>query len=182
MLKTSLRPANLLSILTLSLALLSSACQAPPPRGPAAQTASATTAATAAANTDTQAANKAVVQRFYEEVVNQKNMAALDEIYAPDFVAHDLGLQTGDLAGVLTGMPDVKATISLWVIEDDLVTAVVTFKGTHKGTMMGIAATGKPVTFGIIDIWRVKDGKLVELWHNVPNSDMLAQISPPAKP
>ena len=27
----------------------------------------------------------------------------------------------------------------------------------------------------------VKDGKIVELWHNVPTSDILAQINPPAK-
>ena len=46
--------------------------------------------------------------------------------------------------------------------------------------MLGVAATGKPVSFSIIDIWRVKDGKLAEIWHNVPNGDILAQINPPA--
>ncbi len=169
MIKKTLRTASLFSLL----ALLISACQFLP-KLPASQSASA-----ASVQISTKEANKAVVQRFYEEVVNQKNMGALDEINAPNFVVHDLGPQ-GDLGGVLTGMPDVKATISLWVVEDDLVTAVVTFKGTHTGTLLGVAPTGKPVTFSIIDIWRVKDGKLAELWHNVPNNDILVQISPPA--
>lgn len=130
-----------------------------------------------------EAANKAVVQRFYTEVVDQKNQDALKEIFDAKMIAHDLdfGAHGGDLGGVLTGLPDVKTKISLWVIKDDLVTAVVTFSGTHKGTLLGIAPTGKPVTFSLIDIWRVKNGKLVEIWHNVPNSDILAQIKPPAK-
>lgn len=81
----------------------------------------------------------------------------------------------------MTSMPDVETTISLWLIKDDLVAAVVTFNGTHTGgTLLGVPATGKPVTFSIIDIWRVRDGKLTELWHNVPNSDMLEQIQPTA--
>lgn len=130
-----------------------------------------------------EAANKAVVQRFYTEVVDQKNLDALKEIFDAKMVAHDLdfGAHGGDLGGVLTGLPDVKTKISLWVIKNDLVTAVVTFSGTHKGTLLGIAPTGKPVTFSLIDIWRVKNGKLVEIWHNVPNSDILAQIKSPGK-
>jgi hypothetical protein len=51
----------------------------------------------------------------------------LNELFdAKGIVAHDLDFlaQGGDLAGVLTGLPDVKATVSLWVIEGDLVTLV----------------------------------------------------------
>ena len=141
------------------------------------------TTSTTSALTSVEEANKAVVLRFYEEVVNQKNPALLAELFDPNIVAHELdfGEDGGNLEEVMTSMPDVQTTISLWVIEDDLVTVVVTFNGTHTGgTLLGVPATGKPVTFSIIDIWRVRDGKLTELWHNVPNSDMLEQIQPTA--
>lgn len=124
-------------------------------------------------------ANQALVQRFYDEVINRKNLNALREPFVANIVTHklDYGAHGGDLPGLLTGLPDVQATVSLWAIEHELVTAVVTFSGTHRGKLLGIASTGKAVTYSIIDVWRVKDGKLVELWHNVPNCDILAQIS-----
>lgn len=162
--------------LWLLLVLLLSACQ-PIQRLPETKAAAA-----ASAQTALEQANQAVVQRFYEEVVSQKKLAALDELFDPNMVNHDLdfGAEGGDLGGVLTGLPDVQATVSLWVIEGDLVTAVVTFSGTHQAELLGVAATGNPVTFSLIDIWRVKDGKLTDIWHNVPNSDILEQIQPEA--
>ncbi|MEZ4866278.1 MAG: ester cyclase [Caldilineaceae bacterium] len=131
------------------------------------------------ATADCRKANQALVQRFYDEIVNRKNLNALGELFADNIVAHELDYraQGGDLLGVLAGLPDVQTTVSLWVIESDLVTAIVTFSGTHRGELLGIAPTGRAVTFSLIDIWRVKDGKLVDLWHNVPNCDILAQIS-----
>jgi predicted ester cyclase len=68
------------------------------------------------------------------------------------------------------------------VVEGDLVTTQVTFRGTHQGEFLGVAPTGKPMTFSIIDIWRVQNGKITELWHNVPVADILEQIGgPPAQ-
>ena len=61
-------------------------------------------------------------------------------------------------------------------------TAIVTASGTHQVAIMGVAPTGNPVTFSLIDIWRVQNGKLTDIWHNVPNSDILEQIgTPPAQ-
>jgi predicted ester cyclase len=74
--------------------------------------------------------------------------------------------------------------VDLWVIEGDLLTAVVTVSGTHLGELMGVAPTGNKVTWSHIDIWRIKDGKIVEVWHNFPTADILEQIGyqlvPPA--
>jgi predicted ester cyclase len=130
--------------------------------------------------TNLEAANKAVVQRFYDEVFTQKKMAVLDEVFDPNMVVHDLDvggeLPGGGLPETLAAFPDVKATVNLWVIEDDLVTAYMTYNGTHQAEFLGVAATGKAVTASIIDIFRVKDGKVVELWHNIPNEDILEQI------
>jgi hypothetical protein len=41
------------------------------------------------------------------------------------------------------------------------------------------------VTWSSSDIWRVKDGKITDVWHNFPNQDILQQIGytlvPPTK-
>lgn len=125
-------------------------------------------------------ASQAIVQRFYDEVFTQKKMAALNELFDPNLVIHDLDfggvLPGGDLAGTLAAFPDVVATVNLWVVEDDLVTAYVTYNATHQAAFLGVPATGKAVTWSIIDIWRVRDGKIVELWHHIPNDDILEQI------
>ena len=82
----------------------------------------------------------------------------------------------------LAAFPDVKATINLWVVDGDLVSAYVSYQGTHQAEFLGVAPTGKAVTWSIIDIFRVQNGKVVELWHDVPNGDILEQISePPAQ-
>jgi predicted ester cyclase len=128
-------------------------------------------------------ANKAVVERFYEEVVNQRHPEVIGELFDPSIVFHDLdfGADGLDIGLLLKTMPDVKANVSLLVVKNDLVTTVVTFKGTHtNGELLGVPTTGYPVTFSIIDIWRVNDGKFTELWHNVPNSDILEQLQPVA--
>ena len=165
--------------LWLLLALLLSACQ---PIQPLSETKAV---AAASAQTPLEEANKAVVQRFYEEVFTQKKMAVLGEIFDANLVIHDLdvGGELGGatlLADTLTAFPDVKATINLWVVEGDLVTAYVTYVGTHQVEFLGVAPTDKVVTWSIIDIMRVQNGRIAELWHDVPNGDILEQIQPEA--
>lgn len=163
--------------LWLLLVLLLSACQ-PIQRLPETEAAAA-----ASAQTTLEQANQSVVQRFYDEVFTQKKMAVLGEIFDANLVIHDLDVG-GELGGAtlledtLTAFPDVKATINLWVVEGDLVTVYVTYVGTHQAEFLGVAPTGKVVTWSIIDIMRVQNGRITELWHDVPNGDILEQIQP----
>jgi predicted SnoaL-like aldol condensation-catalyzing enzyme len=156
---------------------------------PAATLAPAATAAPATVvASDAGQASQAVVQRFYDEVFNAHNLAATADIFDANFAVHDLDvggeLPGGDLPGTLAAFPDVKATINQWVVQGDLVTAIVTLTGTHQDTFIGVAPTGRAVTWSIIDVWRVKDGKITDLWHNIPNDDILEQIgaAPAAAP
>jgi predicted ester cyclase len=134
--------------------------------------------------------NKAVVERLYEEVLNQKELTVADELYADAVVDHDAGdegseaVQAG-LAALLAGLPDLQVTTELWSIDGDLVTTRVTFSGTHQGEWLGVAPTGKPVTWSHIDIHRVQGGKITDIWHTVPVGDILQQLGyeqvPPAQ-
>ena len=168
--------------LWLLLVLLLSACR-PVQALPLTQM-TATDTATHSGATDLEQANKAVIQHFYDEVVNQKHMDFMDEVFDPQMVAHDLG-PTPDVGMLFAGLPDLHVTVDHWIIDGDMVTSIVTFSGTHQGEMMGVAPTNKPVTWTHIDVHRVKNGKIVELWHNIPMGDILQQIGyqpvPPAQ-
>ncbi len=88
--------------------------------------------------------NKALVQRFYEEVINQKNLAALDQFVSPTAVNHTVpsGLPQGPsqfLSMHLTAFPDVKATVVDLLADGDKVVALVSIHGTHQGAFRGMA-------------------------------------------
>ncbi len=49
-------------------------------------------------------------------------------------------------------------------------------KGTHNGAMMGMPATGKEATFAWMDMYRIEDGEMVEVWHVEDIAGMLQQL------
>jgi predicted ester cyclase len=116
--------------------------------------------------------NKGVYRRFVEEVINGGNLAAIDELFSPDYVDHDAppGAPLG-LAGVRLiptmfrgAFPDVHFQIERLVGEGDLVATHVTGHGTHQGPFMGVPPTGRHVSWGSMGIFRVLEGKIVEHW------------------
>jgi steroid delta-isomerase-like uncharacterized protein len=129
-------------------------------------------------------ANKNIVRRYVEEVQNEDNLMALEEIAAPGYVNH--GAPRGvppDREGIkqLTAMfrqafPDGRMTIEDMLAEGDRVATRKTFRGTHRGELMGIPPTGKAVAIRLMDISRLVDGKVVESWHVGDDLGMLQQL------
>jgi predicted ester cyclase len=60
--------------------------------------------------------------------------------------------------------------------ERDRVVTRKTFHGTHQGEFMGILATGRAVTFDVIDIVRYQDGRLAEHWNVVDQLELMRQL------
>jgi steroid delta-isomerase-like uncharacterized protein len=129
--------------------------------------------------------DKALIRRFIEELFNQGNLSLADEILAPNFVEHEQ-LPPGipnDREGVkvLTGMlrsafPDFKATIEDLLADGDKVVIRMTWSGTQKGEFMGIPATGKRMSIGVIDIIRIANGKATEHWGQMDAMGMMQQL------
>ena len=136
--------------------------------------------------------NKAVVRRFYEEVVNQKKRAVLDEVFDLNLVDHFAPPGTpGGLEGArqtlgmfLSAFPDLHFTVEDLIAEGDEVVARVTMSGTQQGAFMGIPPTGKHVTITGIDINRFVGGKSVEHWVEMDTLGMMQQLGviPPLGP
>ena len=128
--------------------------------------------------------NKALVMRFYEEVFNGRNVNAVDDICARDFVDHNAmpgqGPGTQGLkemfALYLTAFPDMKTTVEEMVAERDLVVTRFSVEATHKGELFGAPPTGKRVRSHGIDMLRIRDGKVAEAWHQGDDLVVLMQI------
>jgi len=76
----------------------------------------------------------------------------------------------------IKAFPDMKATPQVVVAENDMVAVLWTFNGTHKGTYLGIPATGKPVSFKMAEFMKISNGKIKEYWPAVDDTDLLLKI------
>jgi steroid delta-isomerase-like uncharacterized protein len=130
--------------------------------------------------------NKVIMRRFYEEVMNQNNLAVIDDFLAPNFVNHSalqLGMQGGGieevkqyLSMILTTFPDLHYTVEDMIAEGDKVIARLTVSGTQQGAFLGIPPTGKHATVTDIEIVRIANGKFVEIWVQVDFLGLLQQL------
>lgn len=128
--------------------------------------------------------NKAVSRRFYEEVINQKNLAAIDEVAGENYVSHGFppGLPPGReglkvfISVFHAAFPDGHLSIDQMIAEGDTVAARLTFRGTHTGAFQGIPPTGKKVTVPATDIARFANGKLVEHWGGPDQMSLMQQL------
>ena len=116
-------------------------------------------------------ANKALMRRLFEEGFHSGKLAVVDEIFHPNFVDRSTPEQPPGTEGVKdyismvrTGFPDISITIEDLVAEEESVVVRTTWRGTHLGEYEGIAPTSKQVTRSMIQIFHVKDGKLLEEW------------------
>src|SRR5215217_6086861 len=98
--------------------------------------------------------NKALVRRVFEEVWVKRNLAAVDEFMAADYVEHPIpsGLPPG-IEGLKqmtttyrTAFPNLKATLDDIFAEGDRVAFRWSVSGTHLGNWLGIPPTGNHVT------------------------------------
>jgi steroid delta-isomerase-like uncharacterized protein len=130
-------------------------------------------------------ANKVLARRIFDEM-NRGNLAIVDEVYVPDYVHHDPSLppawQRGrdnyrqGVSTLFTAFPDLHGTVEELIAEGDKVAVRVSWRGTHKGELMGIPPSGKRVEFGFMSIVRIVDGKVAEGWVNFDALGMMQQI------
>jgi steroid delta-isomerase-like uncharacterized protein len=117
-------------------------------------------------------AAKAVVRRNTEEVQGRGNFDLFEELFADDFVDHTPQPNTTpDKDGVRrlyqtlrSAFPDFRAEIHWQAAEGELVTTYKTYHGTHQGTFLGVAPTGRRIQFETVDAMRVHNGKIAEHW------------------
>ena len=128
--------------------------------------------------------NKAVVRRFFEELLSTDNLAVADELLSPGFRFYfagnpdpmDLERYKEFLVVRRAAFPDRRFVVEDMIAEGDKVSARFTMRGTHKGEFRGIAPTGKEVIMTGIDIIRLTEGKMVEDRVEVDQLGMMRQL------
>jgi predicted ester cyclase len=129
--------------------------------------------------------HKANARQAFDTFFNQKNLAAIEEYCAPNYVGHfssvpepvrgPEGLR--QFLGVyLKAFPDIQVTVEDVVVEGDKVAVRITLRGTHQGDLMGIPPTGKPILSTGIHILRLVGDKAVEQWANGDDLGLMQQL------
>ena len=118
--------------------------------------------------------NKALVRRYYEEVLNQGHLQVFDELANPGFVSYlpdgkgigsDIYKQA--IVGTLAAMDDLNVAIEDQIAEDDKVVTSWKATGTPQVEFAGIKPNGRSITVTAIHIHRVQNGKLIEHWEAI---------------
>jgi steroid delta-isomerase-like uncharacterized protein len=128
--------------------------------------------------------NVKVIARFLEEVINQGRLEQADELVAADFVELDPlpGQRQGreglkEVIGMLRGaFPDMHWVVDETVASGDKVVTRFTWTGTHRGTFLGIPATGRGVNAKGVVIDRLEAGKMADSRILMDNFTMMQQL------
>jgi steroid delta-isomerase-like uncharacterized protein len=130
-------------------------------------------------------AHKALVRRYVDELLNRQRFEEAEQLLAPDFVGHFPGVP-GPVRGVagwkqlfdgfLAAFPDYRETVDDLVADGHRVAARIAFGGTHRGDLIGLPPTGKPVTVTGMAILRIAGGRIAEQWAAVDMLGLLQQL------
>ena len=117
-------------------------------------------------------ANRRLVEAFYERLWNRGELDAADELLAADFAFRgSLGYQARGPDGFRTyvGMvraafPDFHNALEETIAEGDRIAARLTWTGTHRGPFLGIAPTGRRISYQGVGLFTVAGGRLASAW------------------
>ena len=119
--------------------------------------------------------NKEVVTGFFMEGYVRHNYDFLMEHMAADYFDNSpcAARTNQECVNILKGtertFTDMEVEILDLIEENDKVTVRVRFTATHSGEAYGVRATGKRITFEALEIFRLKDGLIVESWGYWPD-------------
>jgi len=117
--------------------------------------------------------NKALARRFYEEVWFKNNPAAVDEIFAPTYIAHDIGdrknsmeqaNQQKEIAQFFWDRGSMTGTFDYQIAEGDLV--ATRWQWYFEPNVWWMKLLGGREHIPIINVFRFRDGKIVEVWNH----------------
>ena len=131
---------------------------------------------------------KALIERFYREVWDRGNVEVALDVFHDDYIRHDLrpsealpggAGQAKIAADFRKAFPDLRFNVELMIAEADFVAAQWTATGTHTGTWGSLPPTGRTVQFAGVNIFRLRDGKVAEIWNHRDDLGLMSQLGVP---
>ena len=128
--------------------------------------------------------NKEIVRHLVEEVLGRGHVELIPALVAADHVGHlPIGDHYGpegvriDVAAYRAAVPDLIVTLEDLLADGDKVVRRFSLRGTHRGTFLGVPASGQAVVLRGIAIDRVARGQLAESWVQVEDLVMAAEVA-----
>lgn len=133
-------------------------------------------------------ANTALVRRFHD-AINRQDWATADSLVSSDYrhyVTAADGFRAITWAGFKRGNQHLRSTFPDWsnrivqtIAERDRVAVMLEGHGTHRGSVAGEKATGRPATLPIMTVHQVCHGKLVADWEFVDVGPLMESLKSP---
>jgi len=128
--------------------------------------------------------NETLVRQLFDEVLNRRNLAAVDKIVSDDSIDHGpsmigtMGIEGFRQAIRLfhDALPDLQYIIDEIISIEDKVVICWTAQGTFTGPFRGIQPNGRSTSFTGVIIYRIADGKIQESWGNWDALGMMEQL------
>jgi predicted ester cyclase len=130
---------------------------------------------------------KDIVERFCERVWNRGKLTEADGLLALNCTCDDPLNPTRDrqalkwhVANLRAAFPDLRLVIEDMVAEDDKVVARWSLSGTHEGALpaLRLRPTGEEITLTGISIFRIEEGRIVEIWQEADYLGLLNELRP----
>lgn len=127
--------------------------------------------------------DKDLVVRFFEEGYVNKNYDSVIDCLAGDYFDHSpAGARSGQdavniLKAVANMFGDMRISVEDVFSENGMVATRIRFDAVHIGECMGIAATGRRISFEALENFKVIDGKITESWGYWPDKEIEAKLS-----
>lgn len=134
-----------------------------------------------------EAANVALIRRHILEFWKEGKDEIGPELYAPDFVDHNPAQGGGTGLAAITevvkmmkaGFTEQKYEIVHLFAVGDLVIDHWVLRAKHSGEFAGISPTNRQIEFAGSDIFRIKDGRIVDIWHTEEIARLMDQLKAP---
>lgn len=110
------------------------------------------------------------------------------QFFADDYVRHDLRPSQAEPGGAgqakiasdfRRAFPYLTFHMDVILAEDDLVAARWTAAGTQSGQWGNLRPPGDRACFARVNIFRIRDGKIVEIWNHRNDLGLMQQVAAP---
>jgi predicted ester cyclase len=133
--------------------------------------------------------SRAVVKRFFEQVLSGHNLDVLAEIASPHILIHPTAMPceasyygidgAGDWLGEgWRAFPDLTIADDAAVARGDIVAVRWTAQGTSKGKYLMLPPTGEAVVYTGVSMYRIEGGKIAEIWETRNTLGIMRQLNP----
>jgi steroid delta-isomerase-like uncharacterized protein len=143
------------------------------------------------AQAEVEAKNIELIKRLAEEI-NKGNVEIFKELCASEFAYYSASISPEPMSLdeiieafqiEFKGFPaDYNIKTHELIAKGDKVIARLTCTGTHEGEYYGIPASGNKIEFGVIDIYQIKEGKIVEIREEIDSLGLMQKLGMELKP